>query len=98
MTSGVPRIEKAGFTLLESRFSFVFTEPLLLADTENLRATNGAYPLGGRPAVLHFDGLGALDFPLSAALHTICLHVYTSFLALQLYFSFEVSPIAHACQ
>jgi len=46
----------------------------LLSDLEHFGAANGADALGGGAAILHGDALGALHFPLGAALYTITLH------------------------
>jgi hypothetical protein len=34
--------------------------------------------LSGRPAVLHDYGSGILHLSLGSALHTVCLHLFTS--------------------
>ena len=66
-------------------FFCVYGAASLLTDAEDLRAADGAHPLGRRSSILHGDRLRTLDFPLGATLYTICLHIYTSFLALQSY-------------
>ena len=45
------------------------------ADAEDLGATGRAGALGGGATILHFNGLGSLDFSLGATLYTISLHV-----------------------
>ena len=47
---------------------------LSFADSEHLGRAGRADTLGRGLAVLHRDGLGVLDFPLGATLHTIALH------------------------
>ena len=55
-------------------------EPVLaLANSEHLGPACGAYALSGWLAVLHGYGFGILHFFLSAALHTVCLHLFASF-------------------
>jgi len=46
--------------------------------SEHLGPTYGTYALSGRPAVLHDYASGILHFSLSAALHAVCLHLFTS--------------------
>ena len=45
-----------------------------LADLEDLRATDRACPTRRGPSILHGDGLGIADFPLSPAFHAVCFH------------------------
>jgi len=49
---------------------------LLLTYSKYLGPAVGAYPPGGRLAVLHLDLLGVLDLHFLPALHTIRLHPY----------------------
>ncbi len=51
---------------------------LFLLYPEHLSATGGTDALGRRLAVLHDYALGILHLPLGTALHTICLHWFTS--------------------
>ena len=46
--------------------------------SEHLGPACGTHTLSGRPAVLHDYALGIRHFLLGAALHTVCLHVFTS--------------------
>jgi len=46
--------------------------------SEHLGPAYGTHTLSGRPAVLHDYAPGILHLPLGAALHTVCLHVFTS--------------------
>jgi hypothetical protein len=48
---------------------------LALADPEHLGTALWTSTLCSRLAVLHFDGLRIAHLPLSAALHTVCLHL-----------------------
>jgi hypothetical protein len=52
--------------------SGLFTYP------EHLGPTYGTHTLSGRPAILHDYASGVLHFSLGAALHTVCLHLFTS--------------------
>jgi len=52
--------------------------PSLLPYSEHLGPAYGTYALSGRPAVLHDDASGILHLSFSAALHTVCLHLFTS--------------------
>ena len=52
----------------------------LLADSENLGATDGADTPGSWSLVLQGDSLRVLDFPLCPAFHTIRLHCLPPFL------------------
>jgi hypothetical protein len=51
---------------------------LALPNSEHLGPTYGTYALSGRPAVLHDNVSGVLHFSLGAALHAVCLHLFTS--------------------
>jgi hypothetical protein len=46
--------------------------------SEHLGPAHGTYALSGRPAVLHDYASGILHFSLGAALHAVCLHLFTS--------------------
>lgn len=62
------------------RPSTLLVRPALgFADLEHLRAALRALAFGGRLAVLHRDGLGALHLPLRPALQAISFHVVSSF-------------------
>ena len=52
---------------------------LTLSDSEHLSPTRRAYALSGRLTILHSYGPGILHFSFGAALHTVCLHLFTSF-------------------
>ena len=52
---------------------------LTLADSEHLRTASWTYALGCGLSVLHCYGLSVLHFLFSAALHTICFHLFTPF-------------------
>jgi hypothetical protein len=46
--------------------------------SEHLGPAYGTCALSGRPAVLHDYASGIPHFPFGAALHTVCLHLFTS--------------------
>ena len=46
--------------------------------SEHLGPAYGTHTLSGRPAVLHDYGSGVLHLSLGSALHTVCLHLFTS--------------------
>ena len=50
----------------------------LLPYPEHLGPAYGTYALSSRPAVLHDYVSGVLHLSLGAALHTVCLHMFTS--------------------
>jgi len=52
---------------------------LALTNSEHLRTAGRAYALSCRFSILHGYCLSILHFPLSTALHTIRLHLVTSF-------------------
>ena len=49
-----------------------------LPNSEHLGATNRAYSLGCWFSIFHRDGPSVRHFPFSTALHTVCLHCFTS--------------------
>jgi len=51
---------------------------LSLPYSEHLGPAYGTYALSSRPAILHDYASGILHFPFGAALHTVCLHLFTS--------------------
>jgi len=53
---------------------------LALTYPEHLSPARWTHTLGRRFSVLHSDGLGILHYLLRLAFHTVCLHVFTSFL------------------
>ena len=53
-------------------------DPSLSAYSEHLGPTYGTHTLSSRPAVLHDYGSGILHLSLGSALHTVCLHLFTS--------------------
>jgi hypothetical protein len=46
--------------------------------SEHLGPAHGTCALSGWPAVLHDYALGIPHLPLGTALHTVCLHLFTS--------------------
>ena len=60
----------------------VVLPPIILAlslpYSEHLGPAYGTLALSGRPAVLHDYASGILHFPFGAALHAVCLHLFTS--------------------
>jgi len=55
---------------------------LALPDSEHLGPAHGTHTLSGRPAVLHDYASGILHLPFGTALHTVCLHMFTSLLVI----------------
>jgi hypothetical protein len=53
---------------------------LAFADPEHLGGADWAHALSSGAAIFHGDGLGILDFPLSAALNTVGLHSFLLFI------------------
>ena len=50
------------------------------ANSEHFGATGWTCTLGSGSLILHSDSLGILHFLLGLTFHTVCLHVFTSFL------------------
>ena len=73
---------KAGYPCVRIPSLPVIQPPTILAlglpYSEHLGPAYGTHTLSGRPAVLHDYALGVSHFPLGTALHTVCLHVFTS--------------------
>jgi len=65
-----------------SSFIRNYLSVLALSYSEHFGAACRAYTLGCWPTVLHSNSFSILHLPLSSALHAVCLHLLTSFLAM----------------
>jgi len=71
-----PHTDTQPFCYLATRnISF---EPKLSAYSEHLGPTYGTHTLSSRPTILHGYVSGIPHLSLGPALHTVCLHLFTS--------------------
>ena len=72
--------DKIAFCSISNNYLMLIRSALALSYPEHLGAACGTNTLCRRLPILHSYGPGILHFPLGTAFHTICLHLFTSFL------------------